>query len=182
MGRKSTIHKLEPDVRTYIEKLLRADQLTLDEMIAELQSKFPSADTPSRSSLHRYQKGFNEMTNSLREIETASRILVDELGDSVDDKSGALLAQAVTTLATRAAFKAHESEDITIKEISFLAKAAKEAMQARQLSFKERQEIEKAAREKLLREQESNLNSVAKAQGLDEQSILFWKEKVLGIK
>jgi len=55
-------------------------------------------------------------------------------------------------------------------------------MQARQLSFKERQEIEKAAREKLLREQESNLNNVAKAQGLDEDSILFWKEKVLGIK
>lgn len=29
MGRKSTIHKLESDVRTFIEKLLRADQLTL---------------------------------------------------------------------------------------------------------------------------------------------------------
>ena len=41
MGRKSTIHKLEPEVRSYIEKLLRADQLTLDEMITELQQKFP---------------------------------------------------------------------------------------------------------------------------------------------
>ena len=162
MGRKSTIHKLEPEVRSYIEKLLRADQLTLDEMIAELQQKFPCEETPSRSSLHRYQKGFNEMTNSLREIETASRILVDELGDSVDDKSGALLAQAVTTLAARAAFKAHESEDITIKDISFLAKAAKEAMQARQLSFKERLEIEKAARDKLLREQKEKLDELGK--------------------
>lgn len=162
MGRKSTIHKLEPEVRSYIEQLLREDRLTLDEMIAGLQEKFPTNETPSRSSLHRYQKGFNEMTSSLREIETASRILVDELGDSVDDKSGALLAQAVTTLATRAAFKAHESDDITIKEISFLAKAAKEAMQARQLSFKERQEIEKAAREKLLREQKEKLDELEK--------------------
>lgn len=182
MGRKSTIHKLEPDVRSFIEKLLRDDRLTLDEMIAVLQEKFPSVDTPSRSSLHRYQKGFNEMTQSLREIETASRVMVEELGEGVGDKAGALLAQAVTTLATRAAFKAHENEDISISEIAELSRAARAAMQARTMSLKERLEIEKAAKEKLLREQEANLKKVATAQGLDEDSVQFWKEKVLGIK
>lgn len=182
MGRKSTINMLEPEVRSYIEKLLREDRLTLDDMISELQDKFPSVDTPSRSSLHRYQKGFHEMTQSLREIETASRVLVDELGEGVGDKAGALLAQAVTTLATRAAFKAHENEDISISEIAELSRAARAAMQARTMSLKERQIIEKETREKLLREQESNLNKVASAQGLDEDSIKFWKERVLGIK
>lgn len=51
-------------------------------MIAELQNKLPSAATPRRSSLHRYQKGFNEMSASLKEMEVALRILVDELGEA----------------------------------------------------------------------------------------------------
>ncbi|XKM14248.1 DUF3486 family protein [Orbaceae bacterium ac157xtp] len=162
MGRKSTIHKLEPEVRTYIEKLLRADQLTLDEMIVELQDKFPSTDTPSRSSLHRYQKGFNEMAASLKEIDVASRVLVDELGEGVGDKAGALLAQLVTTLTAKVAFKAHENDDITISEIADLSRAARAAMQARTMSLKERQEIEKATREKLIREQKEKLDELGK--------------------
>ena len=71
----------------------------------------------------------------------------------MDEKAGALLAQAVTTQTAKAAFKAHE---VTIKENSFLAKAAKEAMQTRQLSLKKRQKIEKVVREKLLHEQKVN--------------------------
>lgn len=88
--------------------------------------------------------------------------MVDELGESVDEKAGALLAQAVTTQTAKAAFKAHESNDVTIKENSFLAKAAKEAMQTRQLSLKKRQEIEKVVREKLLHEQKGKLDELEK--------------------
>lgn len=163
MGRKSTIHKLEPEVRQYIEKLIREDRFTLDEMIEDIQNRFPSQETPSRSSLHRYQKGFNEMTQSLREIETASRVLVDELGEGIGDKAGGLLAQAVTTLATRAAFRAHENEDLTIKEVAELSRAARAAMQTRTMSLKERQEIEKTTREKLLREQKAKLDELGRS-------------------
>lgn len=182
MGRKSTIHKLDPSVRSHIEQLLRDDRLTLDEMLENIRAKFPQTDAPSRSSLYRYRAGFEEMTQSLREIETASRVLVDELGDGIGDKAGALLAQAVTTLATRAAFNAHERDDISIKEVGELSRAARAAMQARTMSLKERQEIEKVTRDKLLREQESNLQKEAKAQGLDENAVQFWREKILGIK
>ena len=161
MGRKSAIHKLEPDVRSYIEKLLREDRLTLDEMLRDIRGQFPES-VPSRSSLHRYRTGFEEMTQSLREIETASRVLVDELGDGIGDKAGALLAQAVTTLATRAAFNAHEKENISIKEVGELSRAARAAMQARTMSLKERQEIEKTTREKLLREQKAKLDELGK--------------------
>lgn len=162
MGRKSTIHKLEPEVRSYIEKLLRADRLTLDEMITALQEKFPSTETPSRSSLHRYQKGFNEMTASMREIETAAKIMVEELGEDAGGEIGGLLAQAVTTLATSAALKAHEKDDVSIAEIAELSRAARAAMQARTMSLKERLEIEKAAREKLIREQKAKLDELGK--------------------
>lgn len=182
MGRQSNIKRLAPEVRKHLEKLMREDRLTLDELIADLQKHFPGEQTPSRSSLHRYKSSFDEMVGRMREIETAASALVDELGDGVGDKAGALLAQAVTTLATNAALDAHDSEKgVTIKEVGELARAARAAMQARTMSIKERQVIEEAARTKLLREQEANLDDAVRAQGMTEEQADFWRRKVLGI-
>lgn len=184
MGRKSTISRLAPGVRKYIEKLLREDQLTLDELIANLQAKYPAlhheGTLPSRSSLHRYQIGFNELAGRMREIETAAAVLVDELGEGVGDKAGALLAQAVTTLATNAALKAHESDDVSIKEVSDLARAARAAMQARTMSIKEREAIEDAARRRLLEEQRAKLDAMDSKGGVTEETKLKIRE-ALGI-
>ena len=116
----------------------------------------------------------------MREIDTAATALVSELGEGVGDKAGALLAQAVTTLATNAALNAH-GEDVSIKEVAELARAARAAMQARTMSLKEREAVEEAARRKLLAEQEANLQEVAKAQGMDESQVDFWRRKFLGI-
>lgn len=180
MGKKSTVTRMDPEARRYLERLLREDRHTLDELKAALETKFPSA-VVSRTSLHRYRAGFAEMTGRMRDIETAANALVDELGEGVGDKAGALLAQAVTTLATNAALNAHENDKITVKEIAELARAARAAMQARTMSLKERQAIESLARQKLLAEQESNLQEVAKAQGMDDAQVDFWRRKFLGI-
>lgn len=179
MGRKSSVARLEPAARKYLEKLLREDRHTLDELLAALRAKFPTADV-SRSGLHRYRASLEEMMGRMREIDTAATALVSELGEGVGDKAGALLAQAVTTLATNAALNAH-GEDVSIKEVAELARAARAAMQARTMSLKEREAVEEAARRKLLAEQEANLQEVAKAQGMDESQVDFWRRKFLGI-
>lgn len=179
MGRKSSVARLEPAARKYLEKLLREDRHTLDELLAALRAKFPAADV-SRSGLHRYRASLEEMMGRMREIDTAATALVSELGEGVGDKAGALLAQAVTTLATNAALNAH-GEDVSIKEVAELARAARAAMQARTMSLKEREAVEEAARRKLLAEQEANLQEVAKAQGMDESQVDFWRRKFLGI-
>ena len=88
-----------------------------------------------------------------------------------------------STLATHAALSANDADaDISIKEVGELARAARAVMQARTMSLKERQAIEQAARARLLQEQESNLRETARAQGMDEQQVRFWREKVLGIR
>lgn len=140
MGRKSSVARLEPAARKYLEKLLREDRHTLDELLAALRAKFPTADV-SRSGLHRYRASLEEMMGRMREIDTAATALVSELGEGVGDKAGALLAQAVTTLATNAALNAH-GEDVSIKEVAELARAARAAMQARTMSLKEREAVE----------------------------------------
>ncbi|BEU95526.1 DUF3486 family protein [Acidovorax sp. DW039] len=179
MGRKSSVARMDPAARKYLEKLLREDRHTLDELLAALRAKFPAADV-SRSGLHRYRASLEEMMGRMREIDTAATALVSELGEGVGDKAGALLAQAVTTLATNAALNAH-GEDVSIKEVAELARAARAAMQARTMSLKEREAVEEAARRKLLAEQEANLQEVAKAQGMDESQVDFWRRKFLGI-
>jgi len=161
MGRKSTISRLAPGVKKYVEKLLREDRLTLDEMIADLQAKYPllaqNGALPSKSAMQRYGQGFAELTGRMREIEFAASAMVSELGDGVGDKAGALLAQAVTTLATNAALQAHERDDVSIKEVTDLARAARAAMVTRTLSLRERVAVKDAARKELAEEQREKL-------------------------
>jgi len=110
-----------------------------------------------------------------------SRLLVAELGENPDDRAGALMVQALTTLVNQAVFDAQEQE-LDIDDIRKLARAAKDAIQARSASLKERQAIEKAAREKLLAEQSENLEKEARSKGMTEDEVQFWRERVLGIK
>ena len=179
MGRKSTVDKLEPKVRTHIEKRLRENRLTLDELIADLQDKFPADDKPSRSALGRYRQGFEQMVVKMREQELMSRLLVQELGENPDDKAGALMMQSITTLVNHAALTMQDDPDVAVEDVRKLARAANDAMRGRKVSREERVQIERLAREKLLEEQEENLQSVAKAQGMDEEQVKFWREKVL---
>lgn len=171
MGRKSTIDKLPGEVRSHIEQRLRENRLTLDELFSDVRNTFPElAGAPSRSALGRYKLGFDEVMQTQRAMSTAASALVAELGEDFDDKSGALLAQAVTTLATRAAFDQLSAESAEIGDVLDLARAAKAAQESRSLSLKERQAVAKMAREKLLEEQKAKLDAMGNKGGVTEDT------------
>lgn len=171
MGRKSTIDKLPPEVRGHIEKRLRENRLTLDELFTDVREAFPDLSTaPSRSALGRYSSGFEEVMKTQRAMATAASALVAELGEDFDDKSGALLAQAVTTLATRAAFDQLGNESAEIGDVLDLAKAAKAAQESRSLNLRERQTVAKLAREKLLEEQKARLDALGAKGGVSDET------------
>lgn len=171
MGRKSTIDKLPPEVRGHIEKRLRENRLTLDELFADVRESFPDLSAaPSRSALGRYRGGFEEVMKTQRAMATAASALVAELGEDFDDKSGALLAQAVTTLATRAAFDQLDNESAEIGDVLDLAKAAKAAQESRSLNLRERQTVAKLAREKLLEEQKAKLDALGAKGGVSDET------------
>lgn len=165
MARKSAVTKLPPDQRSYLEKLMRDDAHTLSEIFELAREKFPESTPPSRSALGRYKQSFDEIVRRQRGIQEASRALVAELGEDVDDRAGALLAQAVTTLACNTAMDLNDpdAEKVSVKEVSELARAARAVMQARVMSMKERQEIEKGARDKLIRDQKEKLEELGKS-------------------
>ncbi len=166
---KSRISRLPKEQRAYVEKLLRADRLTLDEMIADLRKRFPGepAAEVTRSGLHRYAQPIREMTERMREIDTAARAVVEELGENPDDRAGALLCQSITTLANHAALVAQTRNDVSIDDVRKLARAAKDTIAARTSSLKERQAIRQEAREELVREQREKLTALGKSGVID---------------
>lgn len=178
MGRKTSIDRLPPDARARIQKHLRDNRLTLDELIADLQHEFPSlaatGGLPSRSAVQRYSQGVREIVAHEREMTVAAEALVAELGENFDAKSGALLAQAVTTLASRRALQAVEAtsngEVMDISDVLDLARAAKTAQEARSLNLKERRSVSDEARRKLLEEQRAKLDAMGSKGGVTEDT------------
>jgi len=171
MGRKSTIDQRSDEFRKYVFRALRENRLTLDELRAELETEFPAEPTPSRSALGRHRASVDEMIAHEREMAAAAEALVGELGEDFDAKSGALLAQAVTTLTSRYAMgKLQSGDEMDIGDVLDLARAAKTAQEARSLNLKERREVERLAREKLLEEQKAKLEAMGSKAGVTEDT------------
>lgn len=162
---KSSIDRLPLAQREYVDALLRRRDLTLDEMIADLQARWagePAADV-TRSSLHRYDQRIEEAGREIREIEAAASALVGELGEGFGEKSADFLTQAVTVVAVKAAMRAKDDPDLGTKEAKDLALMAKNAMDAKRMNIAQRQAIQQEAREKLLREQREKLDALGKS-------------------
>ncbi len=178
MGRKSTIDRLPADVKTHLQKRLRENRFTLDELIEDLREHFPQhAQTgalPSRSAVHRHSQAIADIVRNEREMTVAAEALVAELGENFDAKSGALLVQAVTTLTNRRAFQAidamRDGEVMDISDVLDLARAAKVAQEARSLNLRERHAVAADARAKLLEEQRAKLNAMGSKGGVTEDT------------
>ena len=184
MPRKSAIERGPAEVRATIDKLIRQGRLTLDEIRVYVAEQHGEENVPSRSGLHRYTQQQQAMLDRMRGIDAASRVVVEELGESPDDRAGALLVESITTLAADAAMRAQvreEGQEASIEEVRKLARAAKDVIDARTKNRKERQEIERIAREKLLKEQGDRLDAIAGERGMDAEQVDFWRKKVLGI-
>ena len=181
---KSSISRLPAEQKAHIERLLREDRLTLDEIIAELQARFPGepAAEVSRSSLHRYGAGFAELTARMREIDQASQALVGEFGDSLGEKAGTLLSNAVVTLVTDVALRQQASEEgVDVETARKLARAAKDAIDSKRVDVNVRRAVAEEARQALLREQSANLDKVVKTGGLSAETAADLRKKILGI-
>lgn len=170
MGRKSSISRLPAEQRTFVERLLREGRLTLDEMIVAIRQRFPATGV-HRSGLHRYQTQFNALTERMRGQQEVARLMVAELGENPDDKSGEMLVQTITALANDVALRAAGNEDIDAEEVRKLSRSVKDIIDARSKSLKERKAIQQEAREAALREQREKLEALGKSGAVDPTAL-----------
>lgn len=176
MPQPNSIKRMPPEQRRFIEKLLRSERYTLDEIRDQVFTQFPAARVPSRSALGRYSQQVSELAGRMRDIQAAGTALVAELGEDPNDRGGQLLVQAVTTLATHAALKATDQDaQVSIKEVGELARGARAVLQARKMSLAERQEIARVARAQAADEAAQE----ARQGGVSEATIERIRERVL---
>lgn len=178
MPRKGRIARLPTEIRSALDRLIRDGQLTIDEMVEELQER--GADVP-RSTLGAYKKRMEEQLQHYREAQEVAGAWVAELGQQKDSQLGQLLAEMLKTIAFQTMAAADEVDP---KDLHFVARALKDLAGAEKLTLELRTklrdtwEAEMQARAAAAEEQ---VREVARTEGLTEDAAARLREIVLGV-
>lgn len=189
MGRKSNISRLPAEIKTYIEAMLATGAQTLDELIADLQERYPASASagqlPSRSAIHRYGSKLERRLVAIRASTEAARMICDHAGDSQDARSEALTALVQTELF-EAILSLQEADDPELdpgERVGMLSAAAKNIATLTRSSVnlkKFQAEVEEATRKKLLEEQRAKLDAMSTKGGVTQETKLAIRQ-ALGI-
>ena len=171
MGQKSSIDRLEPEIKAYIQAMLASGGVTLNELIADLQQRFPIAAQagvlPSRSALGRFGQKLERRLSNVRATTEAMRLVREHAGDEMDARSEALMARSQTELfdAMMALQEADDPELDAAKRLEILSNAGKHlaTLTSGSVRLKRYQaEAEERGRKKLLEEQRAKLDELGK--------------------
>ena len=194
MGRKSTISRLPVEVKTYIEAMLATGAQTLDELIADLQERFPAeasaGQLPSRSAVHRYGRKLDRRLSAIRASTEAAKMIQAHAGDDKDARSEALTAMVQTELF-EAILALQEADELDADgnppdpgdRVALLSKAAKNIATLTRSSVNLKQfqaKVEEAARKQLLGEQRAKLEAMPSKGGVTPETKAAIRE-ALGI-
>lgn len=179
MGRKSSISRLPAETKTYIEAMLATGGQTLDELIADLQSRYPAAaragELPSRSAMHRYGTKLDRRLVAIKASTEAALMICQHAGDKQDARSEALTALVQTELF-EAILDLQESDDPELdpgERIAMLSNAAKNIATLTRSSVNLKQfqaKVEEETRRKLLEEQRVKLDALGSKGGVTEDT------------
>ncbi len=189
MGRKSSIARLPPDVKSFIEGSIAEGKLTLDELIAALRERFPQhqeiVDLPSRSALGRDGQKLQSRLSAIRASTEAAKIIQAQAGDNSDARSEALTALIQTELfeAILNLQEANDAEADPADRVGMLSTAAKNIATLTRSSVNLKQfqaKVEEDTRKRVLEEQRVKLDAMGNKGGVTEDTKKAIRE-VLGI-
>ncbi len=175
MGRKSSISRLPSDVKAYIEAMLANGGQTLDELIADLQQRFPAeshaGELPSRSALHRYGSKLDRRLSAIRASTEAAKLIQAQAGDDKDARSEALTALVQTELfeAILCLQEADDPDADPAERVSMLSAAAKNIATLTRSSVNLKQfqaKVEHDTRRRMLDEQRAALDALGSKGGV----------------
>lgn len=189
MGRKSSLDRLPDVIKSYIQGKLAKGNMTLDELIADLQQRFPeeaaAGELPSRSAVGRYGQQLESRLSAIRASTEAAKIIRDQVGDKEDARSEALIAMIQSELfeSIMTLQEASEEEMPASERVGLLANAAKNIATLTRSSVtlkKYQAEAEERGRQKLLEEQKAKLAAMESKGGVTAETKAAIRE-ALGI-
>lgn len=180
MGRKSTVLGLPPEVKAWLDKVLVKDNFTgYEELEAALAER---GHAISKSAIHRYGQPLQRRLAAIKASTEAAKMLLEGANDEQDALSGAVIALVQSGLfETIVNLQEATDEDVDPGErVKLLSTAAKNIATLSRASVNVKKH-QSEVREKALQEAATNVEAAARAQGMDEDQVRFWREKVLGV-
>lgn len=177
ISKRSTIHRLPDEVKHHIERRIAEANMTLDELINDLQATFPEhkEELPSRSAVHRYGQKLERRLAAIRASTEAARIIREHAGDREDARSEALTAMIQSELfeSIMELQEASEEEMPAEKRVDLLSKAAKNIATLTRSSValkKYQEEAVDKARSELLAKQKAALDAMPTQVGVTDET------------
>lgn len=179
MGRKSTISRLEPEVKAYIEGKMAEGRLTLDELIADLREHFPAEAKegvlPSRSALHRYGPKLERRLIAVKAFTQAMASVDANAGDRADSRSSGLTAimqqelfDSIMMLQDASDPEVDQAERVKLlaDATRSLASLTRSSVQLKQYQAK----VEAEVRAQVLAEQRAKIDAMGSKGGVTEDT------------
>lgn len=176
MARKSSVDRLPEDIKAYIQGQLADGGMTLDELIADLQARWPAHDLPSRSAVGRYGQKLERRLQAIRASTEAAKIIRAQAGDEMDARSEALTAMIQSELfeSIIALQEAGDEEMDPGERVGLLASAAKNIATLTRSSVtlkKFQSEAEERGRKAALEEQRAKLDELGRSGQVDQETL-----------
>ena len=175
MGQKSTITRLDQRVRAEVDRLIREDAYTLDEILAHLHGLGGRA---SRSALGRYVKNARAQMDRYREAQEIAKVWVKKIDDDPEGDVGRLVAEMLRIVAFQMSGDLGEAKGAKPADVMLLARAIKDLAAADKASTDREFKI----RDRVLQEAAREAGEAVKGAGLSQERVDELKSRILGLK
>lgn len=128
MGQKSSISRLDPRIKEAVDRAVREDRATIDEIVAAILSM---GGAVSRSAVGRYVQSARAKMERYREAQEVASVWVRKMEETPDGDVGRLNAELLRTVAFQVLSEIGGSGvDAKPNEIMLLARAIKDLASA----------------------------------------------------
>ena len=176
---RNSVDKLPAEIRQWLDRSLLTSNFSGYALLEEaLRAR---GYVISKSAIHRYGQKIERRMAAIKASTEAAKMLTEGAADASDSRSEALLALVQTELFETLINlqEAGEAEDAG-KRVSLLSNAAKNIATLTRASVTQKRWSEEV-RQQALQEAAASVEDAARAQGMTEDQVQFWRGKVLGV-
>lgn len=185
MARKSSIKTLPKQILAEVDRLLRDENATIDEVVEHLKGMgFPR----KRSAVGLYRQNIAKVGEKMRRTQEITEALVKEMGPSaVEGKTGRLLVQILQSIVFDWLMAKTDDEaaaaDMKSGDLFFLAKALKEMASAQKIDTDRELTVRKETAKEAAAAAEKAVKEAGKTHGfkLPPEALQAIREQVYGI-
>ena len=192
MGRQSSIKQLAPDILEQLHELLRDPRVNQLDATARINAILEERgeEPVSKSAVNRYKLNMDQVGAAIRESREMAEIWIGKLGAAPQSQVANLTSEIIRnslidlSLAIQKMTMGQSDPEViagAVKLIKDLSYSHEKLEKAVSETTEREAKIKEQARREALEEAAANAESAARAQGLDESQVDFWRNKVLGV-